>query len=137
AKYVVSLRNPKDHVVSMYRFMEGWRLEPGTVSLTQFAQSNLARLGEGPDYFHHLVSWWEQRDNPSVLLLSYELIVTDPVTTMRKLAAFCGVARTRPCVASSMQSIRDRSEPAHADGDENASARVGTSPVPSCPPTSG
>jgi len=92
AKYVVSLRNPKDHVVSMYRFIEGWWLEPGTVSLTQFAQSNLARLGEGPDYFHHLVSWWEQRDNPSVLLLSYELIVTDPVTTMRELAAFCGIA---------------------------------------------
>ncbi len=92
AKYVVSLRNPKDQLVSMYRFMEGWWLQPGTVSITEFAQANLARLGEGHHYLHHLVSWWQQRDNPNVLLISYEHMTADPVTSLRKLADFCGIA---------------------------------------------
>ena len=32
AKYVVSLRDPKDALVSMHKFMEGWFLEPGAVA---------------------------------------------------------------------------------------------------------
>ena len=30
ARYIVSLRDPRDALVSMYRFMEGWFFEPGT-----------------------------------------------------------------------------------------------------------
>jgi len=33
ARYVVPLRDPKDAFVSMYRFMEGWFLEPGAVPM--------------------------------------------------------------------------------------------------------
>ena len=43
-------------------------------------------------YWHHLLSWWEQRDNPQVLLLSYEHMTADPALHVRKLAAFCGIA---------------------------------------------
>jgi hypothetical protein len=32
AKYVVFLRDPGDASVSMLRFMEGWFIEPGTIS---------------------------------------------------------------------------------------------------------
>src|SRR5580658_135289 len=37
AKYVVSFRDPKDALVSMYRFMEGWFIEPGAVAIEDFA----------------------------------------------------------------------------------------------------
>ena len=92
AKYVVSFRDPKDQMVSMFKFMEGWFIEPGTVPIAEFAESNLSRLGKGQDYYHHLVTWWEQRDNPNVLLFSYEQMSADPERSIRKLAAFCGIA---------------------------------------------
>jgi hypothetical protein len=90
AKYVVSLRDPKDALVSMFNFMEGWFLEPGAVPFDDFARSRMA--GPGPDYWQHLVSWWGQRDNPDVLLFSYEGMTAAPEQTIRRLAAFCGIA---------------------------------------------
>lgn len=91
AKYVVSLRDPKDAFVSMYRFMEGWYFEPGTISYEAFLAARKDRRGQGHDYWSHLVSWWQQRDNPDVLLLSYEHMVEDPALAIARLAAFCGI----------------------------------------------
>jgi hypothetical protein len=92
ARYVVSLRDPKDAHVSMFHFMEGWMLEPGSVSVGDFVAQNIARRGIGRDYWHHLLTWWEQRDNPNVLLFSYERMSADPERHIRRLAAFCGIA---------------------------------------------
>ena len=92
ARYVVSLRHPKDAFVSMYRFMEGWYFEPGTVAMADFAKGWLAARKDGAGYWNHLVSWWNQRDNPDVLLLSYEQMTADPRTHVQRLAAFCGIA---------------------------------------------
>ena len=86
------LRDPKDALVSMYHFMEGWFLEPGAVSIADFFQGRWRAGGaEGGGYWHHLISWWEQRDNPDVLLLSYEHMTAEPEAHVRRLAAFCGI----------------------------------------------
>lgn len=93
ARYAVSLRDPKDALVSMHRFMEGWFLEPGAVSIAEFYQHWQKGGGaEGAGYWNHLLSWWEQRDNPHVLLLSYEGMTADPAASIRRFAAFCGIA---------------------------------------------
>jgi hypothetical protein len=42
------------------------------------------------DYWSHLLGWWEQRDNPDVLLLAYEHMIADPAAHIVRLAAFCG-----------------------------------------------
>ena len=91
AKAIVALRDPKDALVSIFRFMEGWFLEPGSVTLDEFAPS---RLDVPPDtgYFGHLLSWWAQRHNPGVLLLTYEQMSADPQGTIRRVAAFCDIA---------------------------------------------
>ena len=87
AKYVVSLRDPKDALVSMYRFMEGWFLEPGAISIEDFA----ANWAERDEYWKHLVSWWNVRQETNVLMFSYEGMVADPEGHIRRLAAFCGL----------------------------------------------
>ena len=43
------------------------------------------------DYWSHLLSWWNERDNPNVLILSYEGMTADPEGTIRRLAGFCGL----------------------------------------------
>jgi hypothetical protein len=92
ARYVVSLRDPKDAVVSRYRHYEGWFLEPGAVPLTDFVAALLrAALKRPYDIWDHLIGWWGQRDNPDVLLLSYESMVDNPAAFVRDLAAFSGI----------------------------------------------
>jgi hypothetical protein len=90
ARYVVALRDPGDALVSMHRFMEGWHLEPGCVTIDQFAPAWAAGM-TGSSYWRHLLSWWSQRNNPDVLLLSYEHMSADPAWAIRRLAAFCGI----------------------------------------------
>jgi hypothetical protein len=92
ARYVVSFRDPRDAIVSDYRFMEGWWFEPGSIGLAEFVERPLMRRGTGRDYWGHLLSWWAQRDNPDVLLLSYEGMKADPERNIRALARFCGIA---------------------------------------------
>lgn len=92
ARYVVTFRDPKDAIVSDYRFMEGWWFEPGSITLAAFMERVLSRRASGRDYWHHLLSWWEQRDNPNVLLLSYEHMCAEPEAAIRKLARFAGIA---------------------------------------------
>ena len=92
ARYVVAFRNPKDAFVSMYRFMEGWFIEPGAVSMEQFYQGWAMSQSHRSNYWEHLLSWWRQRDNPSVLLLTYEQMIETPEVHVRMLADFCGIA---------------------------------------------
>jgi hypothetical protein len=87
AKYVVSLRDPKDALVSMHKFMEGWFLEPGAVGIADFAEPWIT----GGDYWKHLLSWWAERDNPNVLVFSYEGMTADPEGHVRRLAALAGL----------------------------------------------
>jgi hypothetical protein len=90
-RYIVSLRDPKDALVSMYRFMEGWFIEPGTIPLATFAREDYMQNSGGPYYWSHLVSWWGVRHDPAVLLLSYEQMQRDPAGTIRRVAGHCGI----------------------------------------------
>ena len=90
-RYIVSFREPADAVLSHLRFMEGWWLEPGAVTLPEYVAGRIAARGTGRDYWHHLTTWWTQRDNPDVLLLTYEQMLADPVATIQRVAGFCGI----------------------------------------------
>ena len=90
ARYLLSIRDPKDAFVSSFRFMEGWFFEAGSVPIERSAQEYL-KTGARRDYWHHLASWWEQRHNPNVLLLSYERMTRDFESTVRRIARFVGI----------------------------------------------
>ena len=89
-RYIVSVRDPKDVLVSGYRFMEGWFFEPGSIDITTWAADFMAHREKG-GYWRHLRSWWEQRYNPNVLLLCYEEMTQDLPGTVRTVADFIGV----------------------------------------------
>jgi hypothetical protein len=103
ARYIVSFRDPKDAVVSMYRFMEGWFLEPGAVPMTEFAANWIARGATATDYWSHLLSWWNVRDRPEVLVLSYEGMTAEPEATIRQVAAFSGIAVDEELLALTLE----------------------------------
>src|SRR4051812_39630584 len=75
ARSIVAVRDPKDALVSTFRFMDGWFIEPGTITIEEFAGPWLTGEVREGDYWSHLVSWWDQRDRDDVLLLSYESMI--------------------------------------------------------------
>lgn len=89
-RYIVSIRDPRDVAVSMFKFMEGWFLEPGTVDINEFTKANMLREPKN-SYWGHLASWWSHRRDDNVLLLSYEGMNADHESTIRRVAGFCGI----------------------------------------------
>ena len=83
-KYINVIRNPLDAAYSSFKFMEGWYIEPGTISADEFVLQN-ARKGE---YHRHFVSWWPHRNDETVLYLVYEHMKQDIASTIKRIAAF-------------------------------------------------
>src|SRR5204863_4185815 len=50
ARYIVSVRDPRDALVSAYRFFEGWFFEPGSIDIETIAR---VRFVEGRTYYTH------------------------------------------------------------------------------------
>jgi hypothetical protein len=98
ARCVVSLRDPRDALVSSFRFGEGWFFEPCSITVADYAPGWI----DG-GYFSHLVSWWLQRDNPAVLLTTYEQMSAAPEALVRRLAAFCGLPLDAELLALTLQ----------------------------------
>lgn len=88
-RYIVVLRDPVDAMLSLYRFLDGWHFETGSVSLDDFAEYFLSRSDED-NYWVHAASWWGQRRNENVLLLTYEDMKQDLSATVARVAAFMG-----------------------------------------------
>ena len=89
-RYINVLRNPGDALCSMHKFMEGWFLEPGAVSLDEFARQ---RFMQSKAYWAHLKSWWSHRNDANVLFLVYEHMHQDLASSIKRIAEFIGT----PC----------------------------------------
>jgi len=79
-RYINVVRNPADVIVSLHKFQEGWFLEPGAVSVDEFADGEFLK---SRNYFTHLRSWWPRRNDADVLFLAYEKMLVDPTQSIR------------------------------------------------------
>lgn len=87
-RYLFMVRNPKDVVVSLYYFHQGWRFEPGAITIGDYARGFFLAPERGRRYWQHVASWWEQRARNDVLLLSFEATQGDLPGAVRRIASF-------------------------------------------------
>ncbi len=87
-KYINCVRDPRDALYSMHKFLEGWFSEPGAISLEEFALDRFIKSGS---YWRHLKSWWQHRTNTNVLFLAYEHMKLDLDVSIRRIAEFIDV----------------------------------------------
>ena len=45
----------------------------------------------GKNYFEHLVSWWPKRNDPNVLMLTFEDMLEDLESAVRAVSSFMGI----------------------------------------------
>jgi hypothetical protein len=113
ARYLVSVRDPRDALVSSYRFLEGWFFEPGSIDIETFGRANFIDTRR---YYTHLGSWWPRRFDDDVLLLAYEHMKDNPERAVRQVAPFIGIDADDQRIATacsqssydSMRSYRDK-----------------------------
>jgi hypothetical protein len=94
AKYIIIFRDPGKVLLSYYKFMEGWFFEPDSISLEEFAEVGFFNTSGFDNYWHHLKTWWVRRDDPNVLLLTYEEMKFDIAAIIKKLAKFADIRLT-------------------------------------------
>lgn len=88
AKYIYTIRNPKDTVVSYYQyFLElGLEFHPFDVFFDRFM---IGDVGYG-DFFEHLLSWYPHKDDDNVLFVCYEELLCDTRKQILRIAKFLG-----------------------------------------------
>jgi hypothetical protein len=96
-RYIIACRDPKDAAYSMFKFMEGWFIEPSAISLDEFVRATFITRGRSPgshggDYWTHLKSWWLRRNDADVLFTAYEHMKKDSTGTIHKVAKFMDIA---------------------------------------------
>lgn len=98
-RYLLSFRDPKDALVSAYHFLNGWHWQAGAISIAEYARANyLPHQDDRWDgsYWGHLVSWWEQRHNIKVLLLTYEGMKANLSAAVEAIAHFLEIELDQP-----------------------------------------
>lgn len=91
AKYICVARHPQDCVVSFFhhtRFFPVYFFSDGDFDdyFELFVEGKI----DWNDYFDHLLSWYEHRNEPNVLFLSYESMTKDPRSACLEIARFLG-----------------------------------------------
>lgn len=94
-RYINSIRDPKDALVSFYHFFNGFEFEAGSVSISEFARE-FFMPGVLGRYWDHLISWWEKRHEKNVLLLCFEEMKIDLPATVKTISQFLGVELDKP-----------------------------------------
>ncbi len=75
----------------MYHFFTGWILEPGAIPIDEFVARRAFDRDNGPDHWRHMASWLRQRNNPDVLLLTFEEMKADLARVVERIAHFVGL----------------------------------------------
>lgn len=91
AKYIYITRNPYDCCVSYYYHTKTLPLhnfEDGTFD--QFFEMFMEGKVDFGDYFDHLLSWYEHRNDDNVFFLTYEQLKEDTPGMVLKIADFLG-----------------------------------------------
>lgn len=89
AKYIYVARNPYDVCVSFYYHLKS--MTPKTVEDVSFAKFHDLFLGDKLSYgayFDHLLPWYEHRNDPNVLFVTYEKLKEETKAWTLKIANF-------------------------------------------------
>lgn len=90
-KYIVVVRNPKDCCVSLFhhtKMFPAYEFKNGTFDT--FFELFIKGKVEYNDYFDHLNGWYEVKDKPNVLYVTFESLKANKEAAVMKVASFLG-----------------------------------------------
>jgi hypothetical protein len=94
AKYICVVRDPKDVIVSGYHFFGAMLLGPLMPSVDTWVRHCTSDQSVFHPWPEFTAGYWNWRDRPNVLFLTYEAMQHDPVGTIRRIAELMEVNLT-------------------------------------------
>lgn len=95
AKYIYVARDPADSFVSFYHFLPDFvGLAPGDLSMSEFCDVLFAGATMSGGASEHILGWWEHRDDPNILWVFYEDLITNLPLEIKRIAAFLEIPLT-------------------------------------------
>jgi len=96
AKYISVIRDPKDMLVSMVMFENGFNelLCDGSVPIDAFVKAFQTDRFQYQSWPAFIDSWWALRERENVFLITFEEMKADPIGMIRRVADFLGVNLT-------------------------------------------
>eukprot|EP00440_Ansanella_granifera_P076611 gb/GFBE01083130.1/.p1 GENE.gb/GFBE01083130.1/~~gb/GFBE01083130.1/.p1 ORF type:complete len:334 (+),score=56.40 gb/GFBE01083130.1/:1-1002(+) len=92
AKYIHVCREPEDAAISFYKFLPAFLAMPdGCISIEEFVNVFFGGFSHSGGPWDFLVGWWERRNDPNVLWVSYEDLLSDIESQIKRIAAFMNV----------------------------------------------
>ena len=92
AKYIVVYREPCAAFSSGYNFHIGSVFQRDEITLDEFVKGHKVKADKsGTSYFQHLVSWWPKRNDPNVLMLTFEDMLEDLESAVRAISSLMGI----------------------------------------------
>ncbi|CAF2840133.1 unnamed protein product [Rotaria sp. Silwood2] len=92
AKYICVVRNPKDVCVSYYYFLlKLMDIQQEQTSFDNFFEAFINGNVYFGNYFEHLRSVWQHKNDTNVFLTSYEEMTRDLPSVIRKVAQFMNI----------------------------------------------
>ncbi|XP_055944960.1 sulfotransferase 1C4-like isoform X2 [Argiope bruennichi] len=91
AKYIYVARNPKDCCISLYhhtKMFPAYGFSNG--SFDDFFKVFIRGETDYNDYFDHLLSWYEHKDDDNVFFITYEQLKDDTKGAVMQIADFLG-----------------------------------------------
>uniref|UniRef100_A0A023GKL4 Putative sulfotransferase n=1 Tax=Amblyomma triste TaxID=251400 RepID=A0A023GKL4_AMBTT len=91
AKYIYAARNPYDCCVSCYHFLRCAPLKCNRdMPFGKFLENFISGEINYGDFFDHLLPWYEVKDKPNVLFVTFEEMKRDSKEWILKIADFLG-----------------------------------------------
>jgi hypothetical protein len=91
ARYLVMVRDPKDVIVSSYHFIRSLLLGPLMPSVRHWVELSLSGDLPSGSWARHVTSYWQVRNEPNVLFLTYEDLSANPEGLIQQIAHFMNV----------------------------------------------
>jgi hypothetical protein len=99
ATYLTVLRDPKEVLVSSYYFLGGIVGVLNHLSIDDWFDLFMRSDSMAGSWAVHTASFWDWRDRPNVLVLSFGEVKSEPVSSIERVAAVMGVELTEQQLA--------------------------------------
>ena len=90
-KMIYCFRDQSDALYSAYKFINYVALLKGRISLSVFANAAITFNHVAEESMKDLLTWWEHRHDPDVLLFFFDDLKEDHAGSVRQIAKFIGV----------------------------------------------
>lgn len=100
-KYIHVCRDPRDALVSFWRFLPAYMaVPPGDISIEEFTDAIFGGVSLSGGVWDFFTDWWQWKDEPNVLWVCFEDLKSNLKAQIRRIAKFMEIPLTEDLLST-------------------------------------